>query len=533
MLSASREDILQDNGWNEALVAASVALFVSSIATYNEQDLLKYTWTRYAKTQGSAYGTIFKSFFADLFRRLTKLQLLESQALTFEAANSLQIVPSIFYDDARPPRPLMSRGQNMRTYASAKYAPDDLSVLAVYTQNAVSFSQLVRQYVLGDQEAFRAQPDAWHSRLAHALSHTGAQQVCDLPIILLQDGQWMSSSAGPFYFAKMSDGLAIPNGIQIAIIDNRASQDQHRRNLYSALGAQKLDPTQVFQLILQQHRNHADSDQEWTIADFLEHAWFLHNAPSRPRVYNLSDLMVVASNNVLHSGSELYMDVPGSPFCASELFGNAHPTIKFIHEWYLRCPNGSSLSSWIQWLQRDLGVNTMPKLVGAGGNISAELRWLVEHRPSSFWMTLLKDHWDHYAPGLTHGKNTPAKTYLSNATVKCLDGGHRNTRLRDAYLPTPAIADEPTASRTVPMVAVEDPQHPNWLKLEQIGLRVTCDLRFYLSVLERLPTIAQTNITVEEISKVYSQIQRLAHTDGDKDLVRYGPTLYIASFRSC
>ncbi|KAI7635008.1 hypothetical protein KC322_g22026, partial [Hortaea werneckii] len=59
MLSASREDILQQNKWNDAVVDATIALFAKCIDAFNATDLLKYTWPRYAKSQGNAHGTIF------------------------------------------------------------------------------------------------------------------------------------------------------------------------------------------------------------------------------------------------------------------------------------------------------------------------------------------------------------------------------------------------------------------------------------------------------------------------------------------
>ena len=66
MLSASREDILQDNGWNKTVMVATLDLFVSSIDTFNKKHLVQYTWPRYLKTQGNAHGTVFQMFFSTL-----------------------------------------------------------------------------------------------------------------------------------------------------------------------------------------------------------------------------------------------------------------------------------------------------------------------------------------------------------------------------------------------------------------------------------------------------------------------------------
>lgn len=94
MLSASREDILQQNKWNDAVVDATVTLFAKCVDAFNTTDLLKHAWPRYAKSQGNAHGTIFQGFFKRLCTHLRSRKVLQSQAGSLEMPSGLSIVPS-------------------------------------------------------------------------------------------------------------------------------------------------------------------------------------------------------------------------------------------------------------------------------------------------------------------------------------------------------------------------------------------------------------------------------------------------------
>lgn len=102
MLSASREDILQQNKWNDAVVDATVTLFAKCVDAFNTKDLLKHAWPRYAKSQGNAHGTIFQGFFKRLCTHLRSRKVLQSQADSLEMPSGLQSSPwTIWTDQSR------------------------------------------------------------------------------------------------------------------------------------------------------------------------------------------------------------------------------------------------------------------------------------------------------------------------------------------------------------------------------------------------------------------------------------------------
>lgn len=518
MLSANREDILEDNEWNDALVASTIELFVSSVEHFNKMGLAKYTWPRYAKSQGNAYGTIFQSFFGDLLRRLRSCCCLESQAQYLWMPQYMEIVPPLFTDGAKLPRPLLVGRGGLQAYVSIAYAAADLSHLCISDLSTDTFYQLLWEESNNNAKRFRGKPAEWHSRLAEILLDTGHERVAKYRLIPLQDGQWVSTKQAPFYFANISEGLTVPSGIEIATIEQTAAQDQSRRQLFKALGAQILNPTEVCERIIQQHRVHNQSTHAWTVDNFVQHAWFIFNAPSSQQPYKLSDLRTVSHDSKIGSASLLYMDVPGNSFRVSDLFGRDSTIVRFLHDRYLRCAPPETAAAWYRWLQHDMGVNTLPRLTSLSETlpnrkiVSSEFRWLVDHTRSSFWLRLLKDNWLHYSPSLTES----LRGLLSGCPVDCV-GGTRHS-IRDTYLNTASVAAEPLAAGTVPLVDVENHQDAAWTKLSSLGLGIKPDLRFYLVILESLSRLASTSSTLKRVSKIYASIEELMA--GDKQLVK-------------
>lgn len=515
MLSASREDILQDNRWNSAILSATLDLFVSSVATFNNKDLVKYTWPRFIESQGSAWGTIFQNFSQDLKSRLRQHSVLESQALTLEPPRFLQYVPAILTDGGNPPKPLMTASTGFRTYASTRYTRHDLASLGVPQQSADTFRDILVQHVAQEPDLFRANSAGYHSRLAEALLHIGTYRVRGIRLIPLRGGRWISSNEEPFYFAEIRDGLHVPDGIMVDMIDDGAAQEQWRRRLFTELGAKTLNATQVFELILNQHGSHSQSSRTWTVEDVVKHAWFLHNAPSRPSSYNLSALLVADKSGALRNSGDLYMDVPGEPSCMSDLFGNDSFTVRMIHDRYFEYAYSGTFAGWIRWLRHEVGVKTLPKLANPNGSISDEFRWLVGAKPSAVWLNHIKDHWIHYGGTLNHSWNASAKRFISSSLVRCVDG--RLRKLSDTYLPAFDIAAEVLAAETLPMIAVDIPNDPSWLRFACLGLRTTPDLRFYLDILKGLPQLRPPT-TLSNIKRMYSEIQE--RSSEDKPLVR-------------
>ncbi|RMZ24646.1 hypothetical protein D0859_11311 [Hortaea werneckii] len=443
MLSASREDILQQNKWNDAVVDATSALFAKCVDAFNATDLLKYTWPRYAKSQGNAHGTIFSGFFKRLCNQLRSKEVLQSQAGSLQKPSSLFIVPSDYMDG---PKPLVVAPGRLRTYLSPTYRANDLAELQISPLSPREFFNIVSRYA-----EFSKQPEVWHVKLAKALLRAGSHYARAMPLIPMSDGKWIAPDKGKFYFPEVAEGMSIPNGIEVAMISSEV-QDPHRRNLFAELGASKLRMNEVFELILNQHKNARHSNKAWSCEQAVEHARFLFSAPSRPRSYTFKDFRLYGSDNKLHVAEDLYMDDTKSTTAMSTLFGKSNARIVFIHPGYFDTSVVEVSSGWLNWLKNEVGVNTLPRLTRPGYHISPEFHWLIDNKASSVWLSLLKDNPSFYDLARCA---RDVKMDLSKASVRCRDGQDR--KLGDVYLPLKAVVEEPYAHVAVPLLDIKQP----------------------------------------------------------------------------
>ena len=516
MLNANREDVVQDSAWNEAIIRAAGELFIQSVHDFNTHHLLKYTWPRYLQSQGNAYDTAFEGFVNRLVRRVKAQPLIESRESTMEAPSNLEYVPELFTDMSD--QPLLAGERGMRSYAAPEYEIDGLSRLGIREQSKAGFLRLLRIYIGIEDKKFKQQPPAWHSRLAKALSSFDTSEVLELRLVPLRSGSWTSAATTKLYFPEIyntrgdSEGLKLPPGIDVNTIEEGAASDRLRSKLFVQLEASRLDPTEVCTLIIEQHREHGKEYGKWTVECVVAHAWFLFSSSVQPTNCDVKKLRMAAqdSSKILYPGGELYMDTPGTEAPLSHYFGVRNGVIHYIHERYLTYAQEADKSrteAWVTWLQSKLGVRTIPRLE-LRGSISPEFQYIVDHCPGNAWLVLLKSHWKQYAVELS---SSSLQTALSNAKVKC-SSGHR-LPLKEVYLESQSILDEPLCAGKVAILAVEDSKNAGWLKFESMGLNTRPNLRLYLSTLSSIRTDATRKWGMKDLKRMYEGINRCFKED--------------------
>lgn len=400
------------------------------------------------------------------------------------------------------PKPLVVAPGRLRTYLSPTYRTNDLSDLQISTLGPKEFFRIVSRYA-----EFSEQSEAWHIKLAKALLRAGSHYANTMPLIPMSDGKWIASDKGKFYFPEVAEGMSIPNGIEVAMISSEV-KDPDRRRLFAELGASRLRINEVFELILNQHKAAGYSNSNWSCEQAVEHARFLYSAPSRPRSYTFKYFRLYGSDNKLHVAEELYMDDPKSTTTMSILFGKSNARIVLIHPRYFDTSVTEVSLDWFNWLKNGVGVNTLPRLTRPGYHVSPEFHWLIDHKPSSVWLSLLKDNPSFYdLPRCTRD----VKMDLSKAPVRCRDGQDR--KLGDVYLPLKAVAEEPYAHVAAPMLDIQQPDDSAWQNLREIGLRTEPDINFYLAVLRNMSLASDPMASRGDVKKLYEKIQSVAYQD--------------------
>ncbi|RMZ01468.1 hypothetical protein D0862_06361 [Hortaea werneckii] len=505
MLSASREDILMGNDWNNELVRAALELFCSAVTVFNERDLLKFTWLRYAKPRANAASTIFDGFLENLTRRLRDSRILLSQGNTLEAPSQLEIVPDHFADGGSPPKLLVTASRGLDGYVSPNYDIDDLKQLQIQEMSPREFRDLIKLLTVSGSQQMK--PMEWHSKVAQAFLHIGHAMAYDIALVPLSNGRWAPPSLGDLFLPEYSSTLSVPGGVDIAMITRSASLDPSRRLLFERLGATRLGSAQIFEQILKQHRTFKGVG-ECSVEHAVEQAWFVWTCPIRPRQYNLKDLLLSAHDGTLHKASELYMDDPDGTKKLSDFFGVNNPVVRRLHpQYFIQTSDDKKLLSWLQWLKNDIKVNTLPKLAGSDGKVTPEFTFIVNNSPSSAWLKLLRDYRS------TYSLSDSVKKFFANVIVDCR--GNRRLKLCDAYMPTPDVLKEASDEQMVDLIAIDDPENPSWSKLTSLGLRIKPDLPLFLKALIRLQSAPLTSDTATRAKRIYGSLEGFARMSGE------------------
>ncbi|GAB1739090.1 hypothetical protein NU219Hw_g3847t1 [Hortaea werneckii] len=505
MLSASREDILMGNDWNNELVRAALELFCSAVTLFNERDLLKFTWLRYAKPRANAASTIFDGFLENLTRRLRDSRILLSQGNTLEAPSQLEIVPDHFADGGSPPKPLVTASRGLDGYVSPNYDIDDLKQLQIQEMSPREFRDLIKLLTVSGSQQMK--PMEWQSKVAQAFLHIGHAMAYDIALVPLSNGRWAPPSLGDLFLPEYSSTLLVPGGVDIAMITRSASLDPSRRLLFERLGATRLGSAQIFEQILKQHRTFKGVG-ECSVEHAVEQAWFVWTCPIRPRQYNLKDLLLSAHDGTLHKASELYMDDPDGTKKPSDFFGVNNAVVRRLHpQYFIQTSDDKKLLSWLQWLKNDMKVNTLPKLAGSDGKVTPEFNFIVNNSPSSAWLKLLRDYRS------TYSLSDSVKKFFANVLVDCR--GNRRLKLCDAYMPTPDVLKEASDEQMVDLIAIDDPENPSWSKLTSLGLRIKPDLPLFLKALIRLQSAPLTSDTATRAKRIYGSLEGFARMGGE------------------
>ncbi|KAK4908772.1 hypothetical protein LTR49_022392 [Elasticomyces elasticus] len=226
----------------------------------------------------------------------------------------------------------------------------------------------------------------------------------------------ISGNDKPCFFVDLDGSLIVPNGIDIAMNATEPAKDWARRKLYVDLGAQNLDIAKVYKMIVEQHQGPGQALAHGMTAEVVGHAFFLFTAPSKPAYCDVSGLlMAIEGSGSIRLGKFLYMYALRAIGSVSELLAGC-PEAKFISKsYYESCPINPP-DPWLVWLQKELRVNTLPRLQDAKhATISPEFRWPIDPKPSSMWLALLRDNWEAYAHDIA--SNVAARNYLSAISV--------------------------------------------------------------------------------------------------------------------
>ena len=348
----------------------------------------------------------------------------------------------------------------------------------------------------------------WHEDVAAALnsftSLSRSSELSLLPIIPLRDGSWVStSSSSKTIFLDHEDGVHIPTGIDIRLVDNEAAKSPARATLYKSLGIKTCNSGEVSDLILAKHRDGCRNFN--SPGELLAHLVYLYQARAQRPYLEYKHLWVVSSRGKNAKAKDLYIDIPGNDLL-SAWFKSDTECLNFIHPDYITAISGKEQAAWLNWLVDTIGLSSTIRLTEEG-KLSRALKSVIAHHGSVSWLDLLRNS----------RSRVPASAYkeLSEIQVTCVDGALR--KLRETLLPSSDLLKTAARfnSQSLPFIKLNEPENRGWPTLLQpLGVGTSLSVGFYVRVLQHLRD--QDSKDKERILDVYKAL----HNHGEQQMVR-------------
>lgn len=400
LLIANREGVERSNEWNSELRKGLIRAFVDAAMRF-DNTVLRYTWIRYLPEASDSDG-FFERMKRDIRDLLTLKPILRAWNETCQKPGMIMYVPEKFQD--RDGIPLTLSLKKEHVYLSGNYKEDDfkyLKRLGVREMDYDDFLKDFKDFVTESFSHFTKKPPEWQSRLAGVLNNLpynySLEPLRDLRLISLRTGEWISPGEGSIFFPGDLD-LTVPRGIDMWIVDPAVTSDSARRQLYSHLGVTNFDVSSVQEIILQLHTSKSQPEGV-SVSDLIAQVHFLFS--TRWNNYNNIPLWVATDRGLLLKGNEVYIDDEG-PHSASTYFSKSRDDFNFLCPDYLLA-NTNDQSSWVEWLEKNIGVSKVPRLVSSDKpyKLSTDFKFIINSTSSELWLDLLRENWKKYGEWLS------------------------------------------------------------------------------------------------------------------------------------
>ena len=518
--SASREDVLADKPWNQALRGSVVDAFLFAMERFKNDPTIRNVWFRYLPE------SISDSFFCyvehKLLAELERKPILRSTDGTYYHASQLFFLPWTFRDNEGAPLIPETHLPRAQHYLSPDYdihpnGQDQRILLRLGVREMTDHDFLAGLAQMDKAGMFPVQSDAWHDAVASLLLRLlppGIVRLDVLPlrILPLHNGKWVpAAQASMFMFPP---GVSIPDDLGLQSIAPRITKSSPRYQLFVRLGVMPANPVQIATKILA-----AMSPR--SVAARVTHARFFFDHRTVPNMPPAKGLRLVDEQGRGAQGDELYLDLPGVDGALS-LRDALSPAARFLHPDYFSAypertddektsedgANGADYEfedtrgEWLNWLRDRGGVNVVPGVLD--GHLSSEFLDRAAALEGRELLGSLRVWWPRLELRLTR-EGARSLGAISIA----------GRRLDTLYLRRGALARMDEALE-LPCIPVDDPEDHRWDFLELLGVVTRVNASFFVNKLVHMQARGEKDHkTVEDI---YKQLD--ARFDEDETLIK-------------
>lgn len=317
--------------------------------------------------------------------------------------------------------------------------------------------------------------EEWHSAVANLLcswfdrgfsGHTN--RLKKLPLIPLRDGdEWISAASSTIYF-PMTKSIAIPEQLDIKVIQYEATSNIARKRLFDHLGVLEADITTVRASILRAYASLKTGYRLSNYKAFLHYLYRTHPGISAKKELAFK-VAVVDSQKETFRPHQTDLYLPGKTHrCSPQSLLAPHGaapgfSVRFIHKMYMEdFPEkpDPSYPSWERWLFDFVGIRERLRLVNVSGeSLSEAVMYVHKHRPEEF-LELLKYLW---RDADSKERNSQIlRREIKALSAKSLCGVSYDITLGDTWLPFENL-------RRHVSLYMQFPQYFPFLKIDSIG----------------------------------------------------------------
>ncbi|KAI0530079.1 hypothetical protein GGR58DRAFT_494730 [Xylaria digitata] len=500
LLTANRQDIATPSNWNKAIVDRVEDAFIKAVHLLNDSTL-RYKWPRYLPIP-----LAFSNVFSDLsMEKLRQSPVLESEDNGWITPQSARYVPASFRDDSN--NPLISTPKTRSRNLSRKYDVSDSKYIKNLGVKELSNSDLIDDvrefYTSGDFTM--GYSDQEHSQLAGVLEPLlpysyFRKALKEIPLIPLNDGRWVSMSAGQVFFPNEEHTL--PEGISISQLRPGVDKDSRWTSFLKSLGVETFGLYDAQRRVIATHKENDLSQVPRHI--LISHAVYLFRTKWESSA-KLGSFWVATKVGPPRYAQEVYLDAPW-PHSASKYIDKNSQGVYFLHEDYLYAVTPDERGSWFMWLHKELEMWHIPRPGDISKSvqiISADPERMANAQLSRELLVLLRDNWKTYKKYFLQDPSPSLIRELSSARVSCLNSKPRP--LRDT-LTVPLLPDiwGPEIEHLQPILDIPEPRSTRWEFLKRFGVTVHDGIDFYLSTLDK---VRGSEVPKEFVAWLYDNIQ--------------------------
>ncbi|RSL54666.1 hypothetical protein CEP53_007385 [Fusarium sp. AF-6] len=284
----------------------------------------------------------------------------------------------------------------------------------------------------------------------------------------LRGGEWVSQNRDNVYLPSSSES-AIPEGITMIMVDDKAAAGPDRRKLYELFHVPVLTNDHIKVAIVNTHGSPNFNPNALSPTVLASHAEFIYNNGGWSTSLR-SHLWVATYLGCCRRGKDTYRPDDDDPYSASRMLPKEpNQTYGFLHPAYFEAGRSDN-QAWIKFLYNDLGIWVIPRI--------HDLKFVMQEYPSQKILAMLRDRWQIYKDCVGIKELAEA---IGSAWVKCT-GSMTREQIRYTYAPLDHLTKD--FGPVAPFIDIPEPEDPRWKPLlKALGVRVEADLDFYLSCL--------------------------------------------------